>query len=65
MNNVRIVSKLPINPDPNVIYYVRATREILINTSAGPRKFQALYEAKDIDTFETTMTQDITYTFKR
>ena len=51
MNNVRIVSKLPINPDPNVIYYVRATREILINTSAGPRKFQALYGAKDIDTF--------------
>ena len=51
MNNVRIVSKLPTNPDPNIVYYVRTTREILINTPSGPQKFQALYGAKDIDTF--------------
>lgn len=51
MDNVRIVSKLPLNPDPNLIYYVRQTREILISTSSGPRKFQALYRLKDIDAF--------------
>jgi len=51
MKNIKKVSKLPLVVEPNTIYYSRLTREIILTTSRGKEKFQALYLPKDVDAF--------------
>ena len=51
MKSVKIVSRLPLNPAEDIIYYSRNTREILFKQNGKVNRHQALYIPPGVDSF--------------